>query len=99
MPKVSAFTGGAWRASPGCAAERQRRWSRASKGCGQFERSGRFGRTDDFVWLVRSAYVFGPTPVGEAIERVEALAAAAGDSILLEAGAKSTLGQALCDER
>ena len=34
MPKVSAFTGGAWRASPGCAAERQRRWSRASKGSG-----------------------------------------------------------------
>jgi tetratricopeptide (TPR) repeat protein len=63
------------------------------QGLGQSARSGRFGRTDDFIWLVRSAYVFGPAPVSEAIERVEALDAASGNSILLEAGAKTTLGR------
>ena len=58
-----------------------------------FRRAGRFGRTDDFIWLIRAAYVFGPTPVSEAIERVRALEAAAGDSILLQAGAATTLGR------
>ena len=63
------------------------------QGLRQSARSGRFGRTDDFIWLVRSAYVFGPAPVSEAIERVEELDAAAGNSILLEAGAKTTLAR------
>jgi class 3 adenylate cyclase/tetratricopeptide (TPR) repeat protein len=58
-----------------------------------YERAARFGRTDDFIWLIRSAYVFGPTPVTEAIERVHTLEAAAGESILLQAGAATTLGR------
>jgi class 3 adenylate cyclase/tetratricopeptide (TPR) repeat protein len=67
--------------------------SACEQGLRQAARSGRFGRTDDFIWLVRSAYVFGPTPVDEAIERVQELEAAAGSSGLLEAGAKTTLGR------
>ncbi len=67
--------------------------SACEQGLQQAARSGRFGRTDDFIWLVRSAYVFGPTPVDEAIERVQELEAAAGSSGLLEAGAKTTLGR------
>jgi class 3 adenylate cyclase len=49
--------------------------------------SGRFGRRDDFIWWIRSAYVFGPMPVNEALRRAEALGAEAGDSLLLQAGA------------
>jgi class 3 adenylate cyclase/tetratricopeptide (TPR) repeat protein len=64
-------------------------------GLRHIERSGRFGRTDDLMWWIRSAYVFGPTPVGEALERVEALRAGAGESTLLEAGASSTLARLL----
>ena len=49
--------------------------------------SGRFGRIDDFIWWIRAAYVFGPTPVDEALTRADSLSADAGDSILLAAGA------------
>ena len=61
-------------------------------------RNGSAEPTTSSGWF-RSAYVFGPHPVGEAIERVEALDAAAGDSILLEAGATASTRAPLCDER
>jgi len=63
------------------------------RGLSHFERAGIHRRTDDLVWWIRSAYVFGPTPVPEAIERVRALQAAAGDSLLLRAGAATTLAR------
>ena len=56
------------------------------------------GMTDDLVWLIRSAYVFGPTPVGEAMAQVRALAATAGDSPLLQAGASSAIARLLAME-
>jgi len=49
--------------------------------------SGRFGRSDDFMWWIRSAYVFGPTPVAEALTRANTLSEEAGDSVLFRAGA------------
>ena len=52
-------------------------------------------RTDDLLWWIRSAYVFGPTPVPDAIERVRALQGEAGDSMALQAGAATTLGRLL----
>jgi tetratricopeptide (TPR) repeat protein len=67
----------------------------AVEGLRCFERAGRFGRTDDLVWLIRSAYVFGPTPVPEAIERVREFEKAAGESSLLQAGAATTLARLL----
>ena len=70
----------------------------AEEGVRCFERAGRFGLTDDLVWLIRSAYVFGPTPVGEAMEQVRALAATAGDSPLLQAGASSAIARLLAME-
>ena len=57
--------------------------------------SGRFGRSDDFLWWIRSAYVFGPTPVEEALTRAAALSAEADDSILLRAGATAMRGRLL----
>jgi class 3 adenylate cyclase/tetratricopeptide (TPR) repeat protein len=51
--------------------------------------SGRLGRIDDFTWWIRTAYVYGPMPVDEALRRSEALAVAAGDSILLQTGVAS----------
>ena len=65
------------------------------QGLEHFRRAGMFRRTDDLVWWIRSAYVFGPTPVTEAIERVDALRLEAGDSIQLQAGAATTLARLL----
>ncbi len=67
----------------------------AAEGLRCFERAGRFGRTDDLLWIIRSAYVFGPTPVPEAIERVREFEEAAGESALLQAGAATTLARLL----
>ena len=69
--------------------------SACEQGLRHVERTGRFGRTDDFMWWIRSAYVFGPIPVAEALERVRELQANAGESLLLEAGASSTLARLL----
>ncbi len=63
------------------------------RGLQHFRRAGLYRRTDDLVWWIRSAYVFGPTPVPEAIERVLALRADAGGSLQLQAGAATTLGR------
>ncbi|MEP7224455.1 MAG: adenylate/guanylate cyclase domain-containing protein, partial [Actinomycetota bacterium] len=60
-----------------------------------FERAGVYGRSDDLIWWIRSALVNGPTPVADAIERVEALRVAAGDSILLQAGISNAMGRLL----
>jgi class 3 adenylate cyclase/tetratricopeptide (TPR) repeat protein len=65
------------------------------QGLHHFRRAGMYRRTDDLVWWIRSAYVFGPTPVPEALERVLALQAEAGDSLQLQAGAATTLGRLL----
>jgi tetratricopeptide (TPR) repeat protein len=65
------------------------------RGLEHFRRAGMYRRTDDLLWWVRSAYVFGPTPRAEAIERVRALQAEAGDSIQLQAGAATTLARLL----
>jgi class 3 adenylate cyclase/tetratricopeptide (TPR) repeat protein len=67
----------------------------SERGLHHFDRAGIHSRTDDLIWLIRSAYVFGPTPVPEGIERVRALQAAAGDSLLSEAGATTTLARLL----
>jgi class 3 adenylate cyclase/tetratricopeptide (TPR) repeat protein len=77
----------------GCRAEEAA--AAAAEGLRCFERAGRFGRTDDLVWLIRSAYVFGPTPVPEALERVREFEEAAGESSLLQAGAATTLARLL----
>jgi len=60
-----------------------------------FERARVYGRSEDLIWWIRAALVNGPTPVADAIERVEALRAAAGDSILQQAGAESALSRLL----
>ncbi len=65
------------------------------RGLEHFRRAGIYRRTDDLVWLIRSAYVFGPTPVPKAIDRVRALQREAGDSAALQAGAATTLGRLL----
>ena len=65
------------------------------RGLHHFERAGIHRRNDELLWWIRSAYVFGPTPAPEAIERVRALQVAAGDSLLLQAGAATTLGRLL----
>jgi tetratricopeptide (TPR) repeat protein len=65
------------------------------RGLDHFRRAGVHRRTDDLLWWVRSAYVFGPTPVSEAIDRVYELRRQAGDSIQLQAGAATTLGRLL----
>jgi len=65
------------------------------RGLEHFRRAGMHRRMDDLLWWVRSAYVFGPTSVAEAVERVEALRAEAGDSIQLQAGAATTLARLL----
>jgi class 3 adenylate cyclase/tetratricopeptide (TPR) repeat protein len=65
------------------------------RGLEHFRRAGMYRRTDDLLWWVRSAYVFGPTPVSEAIERVHTLRLEAGDSMQLQAGAATTLGRLL----
>ena len=65
------------------------------RGLQNFRRAGMYRRTDDLLWWIRSAYVFGPTPVPEAIERVRALQREAGDSMALQAGAATTLGRLL----
>jgi class 3 adenylate cyclase/tetratricopeptide (TPR) repeat protein len=57
--------------------------------------SGVKGRTDDFEWWIRSAYVFGPTPVPEAIARLEELQASAADGTLRAAATSNSLGRAL----
>ncbi|HSF60541.1 MAG TPA: hypothetical protein VLA69_02505, partial [Gaiellaceae bacterium] len=67
----------------------------SERGLAHFRRAGVYRRTDDLLWWVRSALVFGPTPVPEAIERVSALEREAGDSIQLRAGAATTLGRLL----
>ena len=72
--------------------------ARGGGGCALLRACGRFGLTDDLVWLIRSAYVFGPTPVGEAMAQVRALAATAGDSPLLQAGASSAIARLLAME-
>ncbi|HEU0248958.1 MAG TPA: adenylate/guanylate cyclase domain-containing protein [Gaiellaceae bacterium] len=65
------------------------------RGLDHFRRAGMYRRTDDLLWWVRSAYVFGPTPVSEAIDRVHVLQLEAGDSIQLQAGAATTMGRLL----
>ena len=65
------------------------------RGLEHFRRAGTYRRTDDLSWWIRSAYVFGPTPVPEAIERVRALQREAGDSMALQAGAATTLARLL----
>ncbi|MGH2725682.1 MAG: hypothetical protein ACRDKS_01775, partial [Actinomycetota bacterium] len=65
------------------------------RGLDHFRRAGMHRRADDLLWWVRSAYVFGPTPVPEAIDRVHALQREAGDSIQLQAGAATTMGRLL----
>jgi class 3 adenylate cyclase/tetratricopeptide (TPR) repeat protein len=68
------------------------------RGLVHFRRAGIHRRTDDLLWWVRSAYVFGPTPVAEAIERVRALQEEAGDAMALQAGAATTLGRLLATQ-
>ena len=65
------------------------------RGLEHFRRAGIYRRTDDLLWWIRSAYVFGPTSVPEAIERVRVIQREAGDSIALQAGAATTLGRLL----
>ena len=65
------------------------------RGLEHFRRAGIYRRTDDLLWWIRSAYVFGPLPVPEAIERVRALQQEAGDSLALQAGAATTMARLL----
>ncbi len=65
------------------------------RGLEHFRRAGMYRRTDELLWWIRSAYVFGPTPVPEAIDRVRMLQREAGDSFALQAGAATTLGRLL----
>ena len=65
------------------------------QGLGQCARVGEVRTTDDFDLAgFGLAYVFGLPPVSEAIERVEALDAASGNSILLEARCEDDTRQA-----
>ena len=57
--------------------------------------SGVRGRTDDFEWWIRSANVFGPTPVPEAIERLDELQRSAVDGTLRFAATANSLGRLL----
>jgi tetratricopeptide (TPR) repeat protein len=59
------------------------------------ERSGVKGRTDDLIMWTGTAHVFGPTPVEEAIERVEALRESLVEGTILHATACNSLGRLL----
>jgi hypothetical protein len=59
------------------------------RGIHHFRRAGAIARTEDLMWWIPSAYTLGPTPVAEALERVEALYRGAGGSILREAGSSA----------
>jgi class 3 adenylate cyclase len=59
------------------------------------QRAGIHHRREDLLWWIRSAYVFGPTPVPDAIERLRALQVEAGDSSMLQAGVATTLARLL----
>jgi class 3 adenylate cyclase/tetratricopeptide (TPR) repeat protein len=58
-------------------------------------RSGVKGRTDDLIMWTGTAHVFGPTPVEEAIERVEALRESLVEGTILHATACNSLGRLL----
>jgi class 3 adenylate cyclase/tetratricopeptide (TPR) repeat protein len=57
--------------------------------------TGKLGRAEDLTWWICAAKVFGPTPVEEGIERLEALRVSVGDEILLQAGVAGSLGRLL----
>jgi class 3 adenylate cyclase/tetratricopeptide (TPR) repeat protein len=65
------------------------------KGLEHFRRAGMARRRDDLLWWVRSAYVFGPIPRPDAIERMRELQREAGDSMQLQAGAATSLARLL----
>jgi class 3 adenylate cyclase/tetratricopeptide (TPR) repeat protein len=69
------------------------------RGLEHFRRAGLARRSEDLTWWIRSAYVFGPTPLPEAIERVRELQVEAGDSMPRQAGAATTLGRLLAMQR
>ena len=58
-------------------------------------RAGKGGRIEvELVWLNRASYVLGPTPVPEALARLDALDATVGDSLVMKAngdGARARL--------
>jgi class 3 adenylate cyclase/tetratricopeptide (TPR) repeat protein len=65
------------------------------RGLEHLARIGRGGRIEvELVWLIRAAYVLGPTPVPEALARLQVLDASVGDSLVMKAsgdGARARL--------
>jgi tetratricopeptide (TPR) repeat protein len=65
------------------------------RGLEHLARIGKGGRVEvELVWLTRAGYVLGPTPVPEALSRLELLDATVGDSLVMKAsgdGARARL--------
>jgi len=57
------------------------------RGIYHFRRAGAVARTEDLMGFIPSGYTLGPTPVAEALGRIEALYQEASGSILREAAA------------
>jgi tetratricopeptide (TPR) repeat protein len=65
----------------------------SERGLDHVARAGRKGRTDDFTLWTAVAYVYGPTPVAEAVEHVESLLAELGEGTLLHAYTSAALAR------
>jgi len=65
------------------------------RGLEHLARIGKGGRVEvELVWLTRAGYVLGPTPVPEALARLDVLDATVGDSLVMKAsgdGARARL--------
>jgi tetratricopeptide (TPR) repeat protein len=67
----------------------------AEKALVYLERSGVVSQREDLVWWIGAAYVFGPTPVAEGLERIEALEASLEGAAILQAGLGNAKGRLL----
>jgi class 3 adenylate cyclase/tetratricopeptide (TPR) repeat protein len=58
----------------------------SERGLEHLARIGRRGRVEaELVWLIRAGYVLGPTPVAEALARLDELETIVGDSLVMQA--------------
>jgi class 3 adenylate cyclase/tetratricopeptide (TPR) repeat protein len=65
------------------------------RGLEHFERSPSFAQRQDLLGWIKGAYVLGPTPVADAIERMETLLTKTGGRLLDTVGASASLGRLL----
>jgi tetratricopeptide (TPR) repeat protein len=67
----------------------------AEKALAYLDRADAVGRKEDLIWWTGAAYVFGPTPVTEGLERIRALENALPPESIMRAGLGSAKGRLL----